>query len=58
MELSPSWEANSFSATQEIPRILLNMKVYYRVQKSPSPLPILSQTDPVYAPIPRVENPF
>jgi hypothetical protein len=27
-EKSPSWEANRFSASQEIPRILLNPKVH------------------------------
>jgi hypothetical protein len=31
MEQSPSWEANRFSASQEIPQILLNPKIYYRV---------------------------
>ena len=31
MEQSPSWEANQFSASQEIPRILGNLKVHYRV---------------------------
>jgi hypothetical protein len=30
-EQSPSWEANSHSATQEIPRPLRNPKVHYRV---------------------------
>ena len=29
MEQSPSWEANRFSLSQEIPRILLNPKVQY-----------------------------
>ena len=29
MEQSPSWEANKSSASQEIPRFLWNLKVYY-----------------------------
>ena len=31
MEQSPAWEANKFSASQEIPPILWNQKVHYRV---------------------------
>jgi len=48
MEKSPFWEANRFSASQEIPRILWNPKVHYRAHKCPPPVPILSQIDPIH----------
>ena len=41
MVQSPSWEANWFAASQEIPRILWNPKVHYRTHKRPPPVPIL-----------------
>jgi hypothetical protein len=51
MEQSRSWEANWFSASQEIPRILWNNpNVHYRIHKIPPPVPILSQLDPVHIP--------
>ena len=47
MQQSPSWEANWFSANQEILRILWNPKVHYRTHKRSPPVPILSQLHPV-----------
>jgi len=51
MEQSPSWEANRFSATQEIPHIWWNPNVHYRIHKCPTPVPIMSQLDPVHVTI-------
>jgi hypothetical protein len=50
MEYSPSWEANQFSASREIPHISWNLNIHYRIHKFPPPLPILSQLKPVHAP--------
>jgi hypothetical protein len=46
-EYSPSWEANRFSDSQEIPRNLDNPKVNYRINKYRPPVHNLSHIDPI-----------
>jgi hypothetical protein len=48
MEESPAWQANRFSASEEIPHILRNPKVHYRIHRCPLPVPTMSQLDPVH----------
>jgi hypothetical protein len=49
MERSPSWEANRFSASQEIPRDVWNPEVLYRIYRFPPPVRVLNRIDPVHA---------
>ena len=50
MEQSSSWEGKWFLDSQEIPLILCNPKVHYRIHKCAATVPILSQIDPVHPP--------
>ena len=47
---NPSWEANWFAASQQIPGISRNPKVNYRTHKRPPPVSILGQPNPVHIP--------
>ena len=47
---SPSWEANWFATSQEIPRISRNPKVHYRTHKLPPSVSFLGQPNPVHIP--------
>jgi hypothetical protein len=44
MKQSPYWDADSFSASQEIARILWNPKVQYRIHTCPPRVLVLRQT--------------
>jgi len=50
MVQSPSWKANWFAASQEIPRISRNPNVHYQTHKRPPTVSILGQPNPVHLP--------
>jgi hypothetical protein len=50
MEQSPSWEANRFSGSQEIPHFLWNPKVHYHIHKCSPPVVVVNHLNPVHNP--------
>jgi hypothetical protein len=48
MELGPTWDAASHSATQKLPNILWSPKIHYRDQKIPELVPILRQINSLH----------
>ena len=50
IEQSPLWDANWFSASQKIPRILWSLKVHYSSYKCQPPVRVLSEIIAVHDP--------
>jgi len=58
MEQSPSWGAKGWSASQEIPHILWNLKARFRIHKILPTVHILNRINPVHAPHPTYWRPI
>ena len=56
MERSTSSQANRFSTSQKVPRIVWNPKVHYGSHNCPPSVPIMSQLDPVLTPTSHILN--
>ena len=50
MVQGPSWKANWFAASQEIPRTSRNPEVHYRTHKRPPPVSLLGQPNSAHIP--------
>jgi hypothetical protein len=58
-QYSPYWEANRFSDSHAITHTLWNRKLHHRIHNCQTPVPILSQLDPLHEPqIPLPEDPL